>query len=105
MEGLTRHAKGPPQASGVLLALFELHPANPDDLTDQEEAWPHQVAAAQILQAQVMRSDGDESSEPSGWDSLTVKSAGRLLSFSISLGIPILSQRTRKFSLKGAEPG
>lgn len=34
-----------------------------------------------------------------GWDSVTVNSAGRLLSFSISLGIPILSQRTRKFSL------
>lgn len=29
----------------------------------------------------------------------TVNKAGRLLSFSISLGIPILSQRTRKFSL------
>lgn len=38
-------------------------------------------------------------SESAGWDSVTVNSAGRLLSFSISLGIPILSQRTRKFSL------
>lgn len=35
----------------------------------------------------------------SQWDSVTVNNAGRLLSFSISLGIPILSQRTRKFSL------
>lgn len=34
-----------------------------------------------------------------GWDSVTVNNAGRLLSFSISLGIPVLSQRTRKFSL------
>lgn len=31
--------------------------------------------------------------------SVTVNKAGRLLSFSISLGIPMLSQRTRKFSL------
>ena len=37
--------------------------------------------------------------QSAGWDSVTVNSAGRLLSFSISLGIPILSQRTRKFSL------
>lgn len=35
-----------------------------------------------------------------GRDSVTVNSAGRLLSFSISLGIPVLSQRTRKFSLQ-----
>lgn len=32
---------------------------------------------------------------------VTVKSAGRLLSFSISLGMPVLSHRTRKFSLRG----
>lgn len=50
--GLTRHTKRSPQASGVLLALFEFHPANPDDLTDQKQPRPHQVAAAQILEAQ-----------------------------------------------------
>lgn len=32
--------------------------------------------------------------------SVTVNNAGRLLSFSISLGIPMLFQRTRKFSLQ-----
>lgn len=50
--GLTCHTKRPPQASGVLLALFEFHTANPDDLTDQKQSRPHQVAAAQILEAQ-----------------------------------------------------
>lgn len=48
---LTRHSKWPPQSSGVLLALFELHAAHSDDLTHQEEAWPHQVTAAQVLDA------------------------------------------------------
>lgn len=49
---LTRHTKRSPQASGVLLALFEFHTANPDDLADQKQSQPHQVAAAQILEAQ-----------------------------------------------------
>lgn len=48
---LTGHTKGPPQSSGVLLALFELHAAHSDDLTHQEEPLPHQVAAAQVLEA------------------------------------------------------
>lgn len=52
-DGLTRHAERSPQASGVLLALFQLHPPDPDDLTDQEQSWPHQVAAAQVLEAEV----------------------------------------------------
>lgn len=67
--GLTRHAEGPPQASGVLLALLELHPAHPDDLTDQEEAWPHQVAAAQVLEAEArrQRQDGEELPPTSAW--------------------------------------
>lgn len=101
---LTRHAERPPQASGVLLALFELHAADPDDLADQEEAWPHQFAAAQILEAEDkgQRQGGEGAS---GGGGLTVNSAGRLLSFSISLGIPMLSQRTRKFSLKRSRPG
>lgn len=51
--GLTCHTKRPPQASGVLLALFEFHTANPDDLTDQKQSGPHQVAHAQILESQV----------------------------------------------------
>lgn len=112
---LTRHSERPPQASGVLLALFELHTANPDDLADQKQSLPHQVAAAQILEAQVKHLHQREDSETLKLtlncdlqsrarrgrqrDSLTVNRAGRLLSFSISLGIPILSQRTRKFSL------
>lgn len=50
--GLTGHAEGSPQSSSLLLALFELHAAHPDDLAHQEEAWPHQVAAAQVLDAQ-----------------------------------------------------
>lgn len=45
----TSHAEGSPQPGGLLLALLELHAAHPDDLTHQEEARPHQVAAAQVL--------------------------------------------------------
>lgn len=44
-------------------------------------------------------SGGSFQSAAASWDSLTVNNAGRLLSFSISFGIPMLSQRTRKFSL------
>lgn len=54
---LTGYTERPPQASGVFLALLELHAAHSDDLTHQEEPLPHQVAAAQVLETQT--SDGD----------------------------------------------
>lgn len=39
----------------MFLALLQLHAAHPDDLTHQEEPRPHQVTAAQVLQAKQRR--------------------------------------------------
>lgn len=48
-DGLTGHAEGSPQPPRVFLPLFELHAADSDNLTDQKQSLPHQIAAAQVL--------------------------------------------------------
>lgn len=48
---LTSHTKWSPQSTCVFLSLFQLHAANSDDLAHQKESLPHQVAAAQVLDA------------------------------------------------------
>lgn len=65
----------------MLLALFEFHTADPDDLTDQKQSRPHQVAAAQILEAQFKHLHECDDSEKL---KLTLKS--REVQYCVSLG-------------------
>lgn len=45
----TCYSKRPPEATGVLFALLQLHAAHPDNLAHKADTWPDEVCAAEVL--------------------------------------------------------